>query len=156
MTHSVVIAASRDLPVVDDIMTRAFDPRFGEGWSAAQVAGALAIPDTWIQLVRAPALTMGFALTRRILDEAELMLIAVLPEARGTGLGKVLIADAMRQASLRGARQMFLEVRDGNMGAMRLYRSVGFAEVGRRAGYYNGKSGQRYDAVTLRRNLAAQ
>jgi ribosomal-protein-alanine N-acetyltransferase len=155
VTANVVLASGRDLPVIDDIMVRAFDPRFGEGWSTAQVAGALAIPDTWIQLIRAPAITAGFALTRRILDEAELMLIAVLPEARGSGLGKALIAAAMQQSRLRGARRMFLEVRDGNAGALSLYRSTGFSEIGRRKGYYTGKNGSRYDAVTLQLNFPA-
>ena len=57
-------------------------------------------------------------------------------------------------AKLRGARTLFLEVRDGNLAAS-LYARAGFIEVGRRKDYYTGIDGARFDAITMRRDLNA-
>jgi len=76
-----------------------------------------------------------------------------LPEARGQGHGRRLVEAIANGARLRGARTLFLEVRDGNDGALALYRSDGFSEVGRRKNYYNGATGERFDAITMRRDL---
>ena len=76
--------------------------------------------------------------------------LAVAPAARGQGLGAMLLAGAMQGAVLRGAGEMFLEVAAGNAAALALYRSAGFAEVGRRRRYYADGS----DALVLRRVLS--
>ena len=135
------------------LMESAFDPRFGEAWSTAQLAGALGIADTWGQLGFVDDEPYGFSLTRRVIDEAELMLVAVLPAERGRGLGRRLVEGAMHKARQRGARKMFLEVRDGNTSALHLYASLGFSAAGRRLNYYMGAAGERFDAITMRRNL---
>ncbi len=135
------------------LMESAFDPRFGEAWSTAQLAGALSIADTWGQLGFDDDEPYGFSLTRRVVDEAELMLVAVLPAERGRGLGRRLVEGAMHKARQRGARKMFLEVRDGNASALHLYASLGFSAAGRRQNYYMGTAGERFDAITMRRNL---
>jgi [ribosomal protein S18]-alanine N-acetyltransferase len=150
----IVIAGPRELPEVVALMGRAFDPRFGEAWSGSQLIGALTIPDTWVQVAGDADGISGFTLVRRILDEAELMLVAVAPERRAMGLGRQLLESAAAQAHVRGARSMFLEVRDGNTAARALYQASGFAEIGRRRDYYGGPENQRYDAITLRRRLA--
>lgn len=154
MRLRLTLAGPRDVPVMSRIMDRAFDPRFGEAWSAVQLAGALSIADTWGQIGFEEADALGFSLTRRVVDEAELMLVAVLPEARGRGLGRRLIEGAMHNARQRGARKMFLEVRDGNSSALGLYESLGFSIAGRRQNYYTGATGERFDAITMRRDLA--
>lgn len=149
----IMIAAPRDLPEIVTLMGHAFDPRFGEAWSGSQLIGALAVPDTWVQVAKATDAVVGFTLVRRILDEAELMLVAVTPDRRATGFGRQLLDCAMSQAMFRGARTMFLEVRDGNVAASFLYRAAGFDEIGRRRDYYSGPDGQKFDAITLRRSL---
>lgn len=149
----LALAGPRNVPLMGQIMERAFDPRFGEAWSTAQLAGALGIADTWAQLGFAGDEAYGFSLTRRVVDEAELMLVAVLPSERGRGLGRRLVEGAMHKARQRGARRMFLEVRDGNAPALRLYESLGFSAAGRRQNYYMGAAGERFDAITMRRDL---
>ena len=153
MRLRLALAGPRDVPVMSHIMDRAFDPRFGEAWSAMQLAGALTIADTWAQIGLDEAVAFGFSLTRRVVDEAELMLVAVLPEQRGQGFGRRLVEGAMHNARQRGARKMFLEVRDGNAGAFGLYESLGFSVAGRRQNYYMGAAGERFDAITMRRDL---
>jgi ribosomal-protein-alanine N-acetyltransferase len=146
-------AGALDVPLIAELMAAAFDKRFGEAWSGAQVAGALAIGDTFAQLARISGEAVGFSLTRRLLDEAELMLVAVTPAARGAGIGRLLLDGAMGEAQRRGASRMFLEVRANNDGAMALYKAAGFEAVGRRSNYYRGATGERFDAITFARDL---
>jgi ribosomal-protein-alanine N-acetyltransferase len=153
MTTRLMLAGVRDVPLMGDIMAAAFDPRFGEAWSAAQLGGALSVADTWAQIALVDGGAVGFSLTRRIIDEAELMLVAVEPARRGLGCGRLLVEGAMEAARERGAFSMFLEVRDGNHAALRLYDSLGFAASGRRNNYYTGAAGERFDAITMRRDL---
>lgn len=153
MTVHLHPAGALDVPIIAELMAAAFDSRFGEAWSGAQVAGALAIGDTFAQLARRQGRAVGFSLTRRLLDEAELMLVAVTPEARGGGIGRLLLDGAMSESRHRGADRMFLEVRANNDGAMALYKAAGFEVVGRRNNYYRGATGERFDAITLARDL---
>ncbi|PWS38619.1 ribosomal-protein-alanine acetyltransferase [Falsiroseomonas bella] len=92
----------------------------------------------------------GFVLARVAAGEAEILTLAVAPAARRQGLGGALLAAAMAQAALRGARDLFLEVSDRNISARALYTAAGFAEVGRRPRYYADGS----DALVLRRGLS--
>jgi ribosomal-protein-alanine N-acetyltransferase len=92
----------------------------------------------------------GFVLVRAIAGEAEILTLAVLPEARRQGLGQGLMAAALARAAARGAAAMLLEVATDNAPAQALYASLGFAKVGRRRRYYaDGR-----DALVLRRELA--
>ena len=154
MTMRVRPADIGDLDRVAALMSAAFDPVYGEAWSAAQVAGALPVADTWLLLGIAEARSAGFVLTRRVADEAELMLVAVDPAFRGRGYGRVLLDAAADEASHRGAATMFLEVRANNDVALALYNRAGFLTVGRRDNYYRGSRGERFDAITLRRPLS--
>ncbi len=130
------------------LMEAGFAPDFGERWSATQLANLLASdPSSWIATDDG-ALPDGFALARTVLDEAELMLLAVRPSARRRGLARRLVDAIAEQARSRGARRLFAEVRDGN-DAMQLYSAMGFRVVGRRPRYYRGRDGQAHDALTV-------
>jgi ribosomal-protein-alanine N-acetyltransferase len=72
---------------------------------------------------------------------------------RGGGMGRLLIDQVFADARLRGASEVFLEVRENNAAARHLYRSAGFFDVGRRPDYYAGTTGEHYSAITMRRNL---
>lgn len=148
-----VTASADDIDAFLDIMASAFDPCFGEAWTAAQLAGSLAQIDTWARLAVDGTTPLGFSLCRRIVDESELLLVAVVPAARRRGIGAGLIDSARRDARMRGSRTMFLEMRDGNAAARELYRAQGFTEIGRRRDYYRSHDGKRFDAVTMRRGL---
>jgi ribosomal-protein-alanine N-acetyltransferase len=143
-----------DLPAVMRVMETAFDPRFGEAWTASQCAGLLALPGVWMSIARDGEAPVGFSLSRVVVDEAELLLLAVTPEARGRGVGKTLLEHFHLCAVSRGARRLHLEVRDGN-GAVNLYQTSGFTLVGRRSRYYSGGDGQLYDALSLSRPAAS-
>ncbi len=146
-------AGSGDIDAIMTVMGAAFDAGFGEAWSAAQVLGSLATGNAWARLARDGGDPLGFTLCRHVAREAELLLIGVMPAARRRGVGAALLTAAMQEAREHAATTMFLEVRDGNSGAVALYRAAGFAVVGRRPGYYRGGSGQRFDALTLKARL---
>src|SRR5690606_27640205 len=126
-----------------------------EAWTRRQVEDLLTLPGTHYRLVAAtgdapgegePAI--GFALSRGAADEEELLLIAVHPAHRGRGLGDVLLTGFIADARARGARRLFLEMREGNP-AETLYRRHGFTKVGWRPHYYRRGSAAPLDAITF-------
>lgn len=131
------------------VMDSAFDPAFGEAWTLAQLAGVTSMPGTWLTLARVDAAPLGFALVRSVLDECELLLIAVHPIWRGRGVGAALLSHSLDTARRKGIITMNLEVRASNS-AISLYERAGFEYVHRRAGYYRGSDGKLYDALSLR------
>ena len=141
-----------DIGAIMEVMERAFDPAFGEAWSAGQCLGMLSLPGVWLTFAEDGERTTGFALSRLLIDEAELLLLAVQPEARGHGTGRALIERTARIAAGKGAHRLLLEVRDDNR-ALGLYRQAGFGEIGRRRNYYQGKDGTTRDALTLARPI---
>lgn len=143
----------RDLDRVDRLMAAAFDPRWGEAWTRNQVIGVLAVPGVWLTVAELAGHAVGFALIRCVLDEAELLLLAVTPEARRKGVGAALLRSVIADCATRGVASLHLEVRDGN-DAIKLYRNAGFSKVGERRDYYRGPDGRSYSALTLRRAMA--
>ena len=139
-----------DLNEVMLVMNDSFDPAYGEAWTAPQCAGLIPMPGVWLSVARDGNSTLGFALGRVVLREAELLLLAVKRSSQGGGIGRRLLGRFVETAVARGAQSLYLEVRDGNP-AIKLYRSAGFSEVGRRKNYYTGRDGQIYDALTLAR-----
>lgn len=132
------------------IMNSAFDPRFGEAWTRAQCAGILPMAGVSLSLARLNDRIVGFSLVRRTLDEAELLLIAVSPDHAGRGIGSQLLQRFVHEQGEAGARNLHLEVRDGNP-AVQLYTRQGFSIVGRRSNYYRGHGGEKFDALTMAR-----
>lgn len=117
-----------------------------EAWAEDAFALQLAMPGVFGLLHPAG----GLLLARVAADEAEVLTLAVAPEARRSGVARCLLAGAMATAREHGARLMLLEVAVGNDAALALYRAAGFVEAGRRARYYADGS----DALILRASLA--
>lgn len=145
--------SSLDLHIVDGLMRAAFDPRYGEAWSLTQCMGILAMPGVWLTLARQGKKAVGFSLVRNVADEAELLLIAVDPKRRGSGIGRALLRAALSDAQARGAVTVHLEMREGN-DALHLYASEGFAKIGERRDYYRGANGKLFNAQTFAKKLA--
>lgn len=132
-----------------DVMVQAFDPVYGEAWTLGQLAGVMLMPGTWLTIARVDAAALGFALVRSVLDECELLLLAVDPVWRGRGIGRALLDHSLSLARRRGITSMNLEVRASN-NAVKLYEKTGFEYVHRRPGYYRGSDGQLHDALSFR------
>lgn len=148
------------LSIVDQIMAvmeEAFDPAFGEAWNRNQVADAMAMCNTHALVidpcgelidVGSSLRPAGFVMSRHAADEEELLLIAITPRYRRSGLGKALIHHMFTAAKARGARHVFLEMRRGNP-AEYLYKKVGFSPIGLRPHYYRQADGSQIDAITF-------
>lgn len=141
---------SADLAAVMTIMEAAFEPRFGEAWTRSQCAGILPMTGVCLMLAHdaGEARPVGFSLFRSIAGEAELLLLAVAPEHRRRGVGRLLLDQFVEAARASGAARVHLEVRDSNP-AVRMYRTAGFKLAGRRPNYYRGDAGRQFDAITL-------
>lgn len=135
-----------DAPALATLHARCFTtPR---PWSAAEFASLLA--DTHCFLLTAP---QAFLLGRVIADEAELLSLAVAPEARRQGLATRLLAGFAEASQTRGAERAFLEVAAGNLAAQALYARDGWQPGGRRKAYYRSPGGGAEDALVLWRSL---
>jgi ribosomal-protein-alanine N-acetyltransferase len=141
---------SQSIDEVMTVMDEAFGNRFGEAWTRSQLAGILPMGGVSLMLAREPGSeeTVGFSLFRSIVDEAELLLLAVIPVHQRRGVGRRLLVDFLERARNDGVARVHLEVRDGNP-AVAMYRAAGFSPVGRRRNYYHAPDGKRFDAITL-------
>jgi ribosomal-protein-alanine N-acetyltransferase len=137
---------------------------FRRGWSAPEVEAMILDPAVLAQGIRRsppwPASCFrraadldGFVISRRVLDEAEILTIAVSARAQGGGLGRALLHDHMGRLAAFGVRRLFLEVDEGNAPARALYEGSGFEEVGRRNAYYRKADGSAATALVLARPL---
>jgi ribosomal-protein-alanine N-acetyltransferase len=98
----------------------------------------------------------AFALLRVTLDEAEVLTIATAPEHRRKGLARAVLAQAETAVQALGAAVIFLEVAEDNDAARALYAQAGYAQIGRRPGYYLPKDAAPVAALVLRKALVAQ
>ena len=154
---ALIDIAPADFGCVEDIMPvmdAAFDPAFGEAWTSGQCLGMLSITGSELLVARRNGTLVGFALFRTVFEECELLLIATHPDAQRLGVGASLAKAVIDQATNRGAKMVFLEVRQGNP-ALALYLRVGFLQVGQRENYYRGKSGDYFNALTLRYEISS-
>ncbi|MDB6182337.1 ribosomal protein S18-alanine N-acetyltransferase [Paracoccus fistulariae] len=110
-------------------------------WNEAEFTDILSTTGTF--LTHRPD---GFLLGRVIADEAELLTIAVDPDARRSGTGRALVGDFLAEARTRGAATAFLEVASENTAALALYRATGWQQEGCRRNYY----GPDLDAILMR------
>ncbi|WP_339932666.1 GNAT family N-acetyltransferase [uncultured Brevundimonas sp.] len=121
---------------------------FDHSWTAETFADLLKQPG-----VAAIGGSDGFILIRVVADEAEILTLAVRPEARGRGQGTQLTRQAAAAVAAAGARRLFLEVAEDNAAARALYRRAGFEAVGRRPRYYTRPGASPVDALLLSLNL---
>jgi ribosomal-protein-alanine N-acetyltransferase len=149
------LAAEEALGPVMQVMQQAFDPLYGEAWNHSQTRSMLALPLTHVMLLETIASEpeargepVGFAMTRRVADEEELLLIAVAPKWRQFGAATTLLNQVIENAREAGVSKIHLEMRSNNP-AMRLYSKFGFQPIGLRKDYYLGSDSHRYDALTM-------
>ena len=118
------------------------------GWGAEDFRQILGYPGAFLATE-----AHAFALGRVAADEAELLLIATDPAHRRRGAASRCLDAFEAVARRRGAAMAFLEVAESNAPARALYAAHGYAEAGRRPGYYARKDGQSETAIILRRPL---
>jgi ribosomal-protein-alanine N-acetyltransferase len=140
------------LPLVSRIHSLSQD----RGWTDGEYASLLAQSNVFGFVARPvdqPRQIQGFVLGRLIDGEAEVLMVAVDPEARRTGLGRALMDETIRKLHGDRATHLFLEVDEINAPAIALYRKLGFREVARRKGYFEHKARGRTAALVMRLDL---
>ena len=124
-------------------------------WSENLVADALQTRKNWVieSLDAASVNLLGWLTASVVLDQSELELIVIDSSVRRQGLARQLIMVWSQTVAQQGIRELLLEVRESNLGAIALYESLGFELVGRRKNYYpiekKGQTGQGREAACL-------
>ncbi len=98
----------------------------------------------------APARVAGYCVVWIVFEHVHVQNLAVHPDHRRQGLGRLLLLRALEEGRSRGAAAALLEVRRSNEAAQRLYRGLGFLETSTRRDYY---SQPREDALLFRKDL---
>jgi len=134
---------------------------FDDAWDSDAIIRLLDVPGAFGILAYRPGDTsknaedqpLGFVLVQAVLDEAEINTITVAPDARRMGVGRALLKAVEERLQQADVNRILLEVAVDNDAAIALYQQHGFAEVGRRKGYYARQGGDKIDALVLERLL---
>ena len=99
---------------------------------------------------------VGYCVAMSGVGEMHLLNITIAPTSRRRGHARRLLAELVRLCRLRQASRLWLEVRESNSHAREAYGRLGFAQVGRRRGYYPASQGRREDALVMSLDVAAE
>ena len=126
------LGTQNDIPQVYEIEQGCFS----DSWSLESLSSFLNEKGRSVFVAEADGNIIGYGAAQQVLDECEILRVAVKPEARKKGIGFGVLDGMIRNAVNSGARLFFLEVREGNIPAIGLYRKIGFVESGQRKDYY--------------------
>jgi ribosomal-protein-alanine N-acetyltransferase len=123
---------------------------FRDPWSEKSVASELGNPlSYWLVAVEGETV-LGYIGSQTVLDESDMMNVAVSPDHRRKGIAQALVvalADGLRE---KGSSKLTLEVRTSNASAIALYEKLAFRQIGLRKNYYRNP---REDALILQKEL---
>lgn len=139
-------ASEKDLEAVAAIE----ESCFSTPWSIVSFATCLGQNHIHFQTADWKEEVAGFSILYISVDQAELANIAVSELYRGNGIAECLIWANIDYSSKMGVKDIFLEVRESNIAAFRLYKKMGFTEIGLRKGFYEKP---REDAILMKLEL---
>ena len=132
------------LPAVLDIENRAYE----FPWSRGNFVDSLRAGYE-IQVLRAGEAVLGYFVAMKGVDEVHLLNITVEPAQQGRGWGGLMLEALATWSRGQGAQWLWLEVRQSNEAAQRLYERQGFPALARRKAYYPAARGTREDAILM-------
>ena len=109
---------------------------FSDPWSENSVASELENPLSLWLIAEGDGAVCGYVGSQTVLDETDMMNIAVHPDCRRKGIAAALITELVSRLKARGSRVLRLEVRESNFSAIALYEALGFTQLGLRKNYY--------------------
>ena len=109
---------------------------FSDPWSENSVASELENPLSLWLIAEENGMVCGYVGSQTVLDETDMMNIAVHPDCRRRGVASALIGELVNQLRERGSHVLRLEVRESNVHAISLYESMGVTQLGLRKNYY--------------------
>ena len=117
-------------------------------WSETSILSELSNPlSIWI-VAEENGTVIGYVGSQTVLEQSDMMNLAVLPEHRRKGVATTLVTTLISYLRQKGASNLTLEVRSSNQSAIALYHKLGFSQIGLRPGYYRNP---REDACILRK-----
>lgn len=122
---------------------------FPAPWRREHFLHELAAPHSFPLVAAIDGDIVGYVCLMSLFEEAQILDIAVMPQRRGTGVARRLMARAEHVAREQGAEVLALEVRASNSVAIALYEQTGFVITGSRRKYYEGRE----DAVLMEKSL---
>ena len=121
---------------------------FRDPWSEKSIAYELTNQlSHWI-VAEEDGVVLGYVGSQSVIDEADMMNVAVHPDYRRKGIAEALVNTLVERLQKMGSHCLTLEVRASNVTAITLYEKLGFSEIGRRKNYYRNP---REDALILRK-----
>lgn len=109
---------------------------FPDPWSENSIASELRNPlSHWLVAMDGDTVA-GYVGSQTVIDETDMMNIAVHPDFRRQGIAQQLVRRLVQDLTLRGSHCLTLEVRASNAPAQQLYQTLGFSQVGLRKNYY--------------------
>ncbi len=121
-----------DIPEVITIENESFSTP----WTEASFFSEINNPGSICRVALSGDSLIGYVCASCILDEEHILNLAVRPDYRRKGIGKMLALAILKELRTRGCKRISLEVRVSNIAAIRLYESIGFRMLGLRRGYY--------------------
>lgn len=122
----------------------------GEGWGFGTLASAFENGQQYAMLVaEEEGEILGYGCISVACENCDLENVLVAEEYRRSGVGRLILNELISEAKLRGAENMFLEVRVSNAAAMRLYLSCGFVGTHARSRYYSDGE----DCLVMKKSL---
>ena len=121
---------------------------FSDPWSENSIASELENKLAFWLVATEGDCVAGYIGSQTVMDETDMMNVAVHPEFRRKGIAEALVNDLVDNLKKKGSHCLTLEVRASNTSAIALYEKLGFSEIGRRKNYYRNP---REDALILRK-----
>ncbi len=122
-------------------------------WDEGAFQELFKIPGTAGYVIEKSDQPIGFILIRKLHDEVEIITFCILPKWCNNGYATFLLEWVIKRLQQQAIKRVFLEVRENNRAAIRLYEKCSFEQIGRRKGYYNNHQGEKIDAIVMQLNL---
>ena len=146
MDYQIVPMTAAHVPQIAALEGVCFSDPWPEAAILPELTNALRL---WLVAVSGDSV-LGYVGSQTVMDESDMMNLAVAPACRRQGIARALITALMKALQKKGSGSLTLEVRASNAGAIALYESMGFLAVGRRPNYYFHP---KEDALILRKDL---
>ena len=148
MNATLRVASPGDLELFAALEAEVFSE---DPWTPSMIAEELSSPASryWIATDESGDV-VGYGGAKVGGDQADVMTIGVRAYARGQGIGAMILDALLAWSREAGAREIFLDVRPSNEGAIHLYETRGFVEIGRRPRYFRNPV---EEAVEMRASL---
>jgi len=139
MTPTLRLASRNDAPLIAQLSRDRIEQGLGWSWTTPRVLRSIRDRETNVVVALDGAEPLGFGIMKYHDDEAHLLLLAVRVDRTRQGVGTALVAWLEHSALIAGIGQVSLEARATNTSARAFYGRLGYREVQRVPGYYQGR-----------------